>query len=246
MENLKCEVTLDINGTTTHLMFPNKAHLSSIFYHLTRSYSHTAMRAMTRIKPINYIVDVGANIGATVLMFHQVFPEAHILALEPISSTFEYLSYNTRTFPHITALNMGAYIERCEIKFAMPSMKQRPMRGFKIANSGLFSIFGEDDSVSEVGKVDRLDDIVDGPVDLLKIDVEGAEGLVLDGAYRIITEDRPIIIIEMRHDNMSMAGRNVKYYKDYYMDMGYVAMGKYVGDVILCPKELNVPQVIEI
>ena len=37
----------------------------------------------------------------------------------------------------------------------------------------------------------RLDDLVEGPVGFLKMDVEGAEGRVVQGATRLIARDRP-------------------------------------------------------
>jgi hypothetical protein len=42
-----------------------------------------------------------------------------------------------------------------------------------------------------------LDELVSGPVDLLKIDVEGMEMETLAGAVRLIEESRPAIYIEV-------------------------------------------------
>jgi hypothetical protein len=44
--------------------------------------------------------------------------------------------------------------------------------------------------------VERLDDLVTGPVDVVKIDVEGAEAACLRGAERILREHRPLVIFE--------------------------------------------------
>ena len=43
----------------------------------------------------------------------------------------------------------------------------------------------------------RLDDVVPGPVDLVKIDVEGAEPLVLRGMTTLLATWRPAIIVEL-------------------------------------------------
>lgn len=45
--------------------------------------------------------------------------------------------------------------------------------------------------------VRRLDDLAVGPVDLLKIDVEGMEMAVLAGAETTIARDRPFLFIEI-------------------------------------------------
>jgi FkbM family methyltransferase len=41
-----------------------------------------------------------------------------------------------------------------------------------------------------------LDEVVDGPVAVLKIDVEGEELAVLDGAERVLARDHPVVIVE--------------------------------------------------
>jgi FkbM family methyltransferase len=57
---------------------------------------------------------------------------------------------------------------------------------------------------SETVEAARLDDLIQGPVALLKIDVEGHELAVLQGAERIITESRPAMVLEANtahHEN---------------------------------------------
>jgi Methyltransferase FkbM domain len=43
----------------------------------------------------------------------------------------------------------------------------------------------------------RLDDLIDGPVDFIKIDVEGMEMAVLEGAAGLVARNRPDIYIEV-------------------------------------------------
>ena len=42
-----------------------------------------------------------------------------------------------------------------------------------------------------------LDELVDGPVHLIKVDVEGAEGRVMEGAASIISAYRPVVVTEL-------------------------------------------------
>ena len=51
-------------------------------------------------------------------------------------------------------------------------------------------------------EVAPLDDLIDGPVDFIKIDVEAMELDVLMGARTIVDRDRPFIFIEVRDDNI--------------------------------------------
>jgi hypothetical protein len=68
----------------------------------------------------------------------------------------------------------------------------------------------------------RLDDLVEGPVGLLKMDVEGAEGRVVAGATRIIEQDRPIITTELKEEMLQrVSSRSVADYLGYFGDLGY-------------------------
>jgi len=50
--------------------------------------------------------------------------------------------------------------------------------------------------------VKTLDSCVSHSIDFIKIDVEGSELLVFEGAERILTNDRPIILIEINPANL--------------------------------------------
>ena len=84
--------------------------------------------------------------------------------------------------------------------------------------------------------MDCLDDIVSRPVDILKLDVEGAELDVLRGAVRIMTEDKPIVLMELHSENLRLSGHKSEDYKDFFRDMDYESLGTYFADVLLAPR----------
>ena len=68
----------------------------------------------------------------------------------------------------------------------------------------------------------RLDDLVEMPVGLLKMDVEGAEGRVVQGATRIIEHDRPIVTTELKDEMLTrVSGMSVGEYLGYFEGLGY-------------------------
>jgi hypothetical protein len=68
----------------------------------------------------------------------------------------------------------------------------------------------------------RLDDIVDGPVHMLKMDVEGAEARVVGGATRLIERHRPIITTELTRDMLrNVSGVSIADYLSYFERLGY-------------------------
>jgi FkbM family methyltransferase len=70
-------------------------------------------------------------------------------------------------------------------------------------------------------RVARLDDEVDVPVCVLKIDVEGAELPVLRGSTRILTESRPVVIFEHQPEVAALYGAGSGDLWDLLLEHGY-------------------------
>ena len=238
-EWVEAEANIDIGNKMFNIKSPSKVALHGALGHLAPETNHLYMRHANKTKPIKYVVDVGANMGATTLLFNRAFPDARILAIEPVEINYRYLLHNTRGIANITALKIAASNKRSMIKLSMPTTEQRPDLHRRFGNSGLYSIFGKDDEHSETVQADTLDNIVTDKVDFLKIDVEGAEALVYEGASRIMTEDRPVMVVELRGQNIEMSGHTFQEYTSYFEALNYAVVGAYRGDYVMCPAELE-------
>src|SRR5436853_2833656 len=77
------------------------------------------------------ILDIGSNIGASIIYFHRQFPEAKIFGFEPHPDTFRILQENVAHLPGVTIFNngLGATHQRSAV---------RPQKG----NFGEFSSGG--------------------------------------------------------------------------------------------------------
>lgn len=117
------------------------------------------------------IVDCGANIGLSVMYFKKTYPNAIIKAYEPDPEIFEVLKYNVKAFdPSGIELNQKAI--------------WKDNSGIEFLQEGGFSgrIPKEGDSKKTVNvPTERLRDVLMDMklIDLLKIDIEGAEYEVL-------------------------------------------------------------------
>jgi FkbM family methyltransferase len=68
----------------------------------------------------------------------------------------------------------------------------------------------------------RVDDLVQGPVDLIKIDVEGHEPAAIDGMRRLIARSRPVIVSECNEYWLkSCSGTNSGAYVTLLRSFGY-------------------------
>jgi FkbM family methyltransferase len=137
------------------------------------------------IRPDTNCVDVGAHIGSTLSDIVRRAPRGKHLAFEPVPRKAAWLR---RKFPEVELRQTALADHTGSVQFA----EDRKRPGFSsIAHSG--SPSGEY-SVP----CDRLDNVVDPArrVGFLKIDVEGAELMVLRGATGLLRRDRPAILFE--------------------------------------------------
>jgi hypothetical protein len=68
----------------------------------------------------------------------------------------------------------------------------------------------------------RIDELVLGPVDLIKIDVKGAEGLVIRGAQTLVERHRPIITSEFSIEMLShVSGMPGQAFLSFFQARGY-------------------------
>lgn len=136
-------------------------------------------------------VDIGANIGNHAVFFSKIFDR--VLAFEPNPRVYELLKYNCAG-SNIVPVNRGLSRENSTLTLSIPGSN---LGGARIidANSSPDALNSNTVDVEVV----RLDDAVQiegHVVSLIKIDVEGHELQVLEGAVRLIENEHPIIVFE--------------------------------------------------
>ena len=120
------------------------------------------------------IVDAGANIGLVSLLFANLFPEARILAIEPASGNFEILRANVAPYPNVEPIRAALWDAAGEVWVHDPG---RGHWGFVTSESGAPEGANANDPerVAAV-TVDQLMSRYDiDHIDILKVDIEGAE-----------------------------------------------------------------------
>ena len=129
------------------------------------------------------VVDVGANIGYYLLLFERaVGIGGEVICIEPSPENLVELKANIE----FNALRNVRLFE-CAVGAAKGTV------GLKSGiNGGVVPL----ETGAFVSAIHRLDSLIDQHVDFLKIDVEGYEGQVLEGAEGIIRRDRPILFLE--------------------------------------------------
>lgn len=126
--------------------------------------------------PAPLIVDCGANIGLSCIFFKRRYPASRILAFEPDPALFAALRANLQSFGlrDVALYNQAVWTSATRLPFWAEG-----------AFSGRVALAGDRAGLITVPAV-RLRDFLDQPVELLKLDVEGAELAVLaDCAERL-------------------------------------------------------------
>lgn len=152
------------------------------------------------IKPDMTVIDVGANIGAhTIPMAKAVGAGGHVLAFEPQRMIFNMLCGNIA----LNALiNVKPFMNAVGNE---PGVTDVPIMNInKINNFGGVSLTACPKSVScEPVPVVTIDNFALAKCHFLKIDVEGMEQSVIEGATQLLKRCCPIIYVENDRVNKS-------------------------------------------
>jgi len=133
-------------------------------------------------------VDVGAHIGSVVAAVLATRPEGHVVAIEAVPEKAARLR---KSFPTVTVHECAVGDEQGTASFFVDP--QRP--GFSALAMGRDPA----GTVREIPvSIRRLDDLIEdkATVDLVKIDVEGAELAVLRGARELLAAGAPKLLFE--------------------------------------------------
>ena len=113
-----------------------------------------------------FIIDAGANIGCTSLLYANRWPEAAILAVEPDGGNCDLFEKNLRDYPNVTLVRGAVWPHGGALRISNPGSEPWSRR---VAPDGVGNwIRGR--SIPE-----PLDLAGRSAVDLLKLDIEGAE-----------------------------------------------------------------------
>ncbi len=113
------------------------------------------------------IIDGGANVGYSSVFFANLWPEARIVAVEPDADNFEMLEKNTGPYPNINCIRAAIWPKDEEVCIANPDASSFEFR-VKESESNTITISGK--TIQNIMAIAGFE-----TVDLLKLDIEGAE-----------------------------------------------------------------------
>lgn len=136
------------------------------------------------------VVDAGAMIGDHTATYAEwVGPHGSVHAFEPNPEAFECLAYNMRNLPQVQLYKFGLsdHARRCKLHLS--------------PNAGASHLSNDFGIVATL----TLDDLSLASLDFLKMDAEGFETRILNGAKETIARCHPVMLIEVNEGALDRA-----------------------------------------
>jgi FkbM family methyltransferase len=193
----------------------------------TGSWEPPVTQAATQIlKKDAVMIDVGAHIGYySILASKAVGPGGKVVAVEPNPGTLRRLYKNLQlsNASNVVVEEVANTDRETTLQFFESSLWNSGMSSLSEANA----IRAPGHSVVTTTVRGRpLDAIVKElglqRVDLVKIDVEGAEVQVLQGMKQILTELHPVLLVEMDAEQLANMGTSLEQMRALLIGSGYV------------------------
>ncbi|MBA65597.1 MAG: hypothetical protein CMG55_07345 [Candidatus Marinimicrobia bacterium] len=189
-------------------------------------------------------IDVGANYGLyTYNLSKSVGSNGLVYAFEPVPYTFGTLKKITTLFrlKNVKLINKGCSDNNGKIKFSIPLQKNGTIA------AGLAFIdmdekkrnirlgMGEHSKIVTIeSEIIKLDDLNYKNVSFIKVDVEGAELMVLKGSLNTIKKFKPIIMIEIEDrwiESYNIKRENIN---SFFIDLKYEIYCYFNGKLKKC------------
>ena len=186
--------TIYFNGKQTRFFLPNtKDHIQGIVANHQVFYEESMlMDIKNRVPEASVIIDVGAYIGNHSTFFAQ-HCQAKVFSIEPNREAFDLLKKNIQLNGlenNVTLLNHGIGKE----------LGKGSIVGGSEDNMGMSQLEADVEGEVVIETIDHLFSELNR-VDVIKIDVEGMEMDVLQGATDILEKHKPLLYIETTTDN---------------------------------------------
>ena len=187
---------------------------------------------------INTIFDVGGNDGSYSILLSEIFPKANIYCFEPVPGTYKNAEESLKDVKNVSLQKFGLYKENCTLDIY--NDLQNPNDQIStVYPEGLVDFYTASELQKLQIEVKTLDSFCSeqkiNTIDFLKIDVEGAELNVLEGAKDMLSKNA-IRFVQFEFNDFNISSRT--FMKDFYKTLkdynffritgkGLVNMGKY-------------------
>ena len=209
----------------------NIANFFHIYITKNQLYDSQTQRVLQRLlKKDSNCIDVGCHKGEVLDQMLQFAPSGQHFGFEPIPDLYSSLKERYNADKRVTIFDVALSDESGSFQF-----------NYVVSNPSYSGLLKRDydrptekDTQIQV-RTERLDSVLSEkiPVDFMKIDVEGAEFIVLQGARQLIRREKPHIVFEFGMGAANHYGVQPKDIFGFFSDltMGIQTLGGFLDDV---------------
>lgn len=162
----------------TKLLSPTSKHLGVDMRQFEQRFE-----SFGKIREEDVVMDVGASIGDTTVPFALKAKKGLVYAVEPEPTNIHYLKLNTQRFGNVEIVGKAAWNTKGKIRLYVD--KAVTGHSLIVGKQSYVEVFA--DTIDNMAKNFRH-------IDVLKIDVQGAELEVLNGATETLQTARHVIV----------------------------------------------------
>jgi FkbM family methyltransferase len=211
---------VNIQGSLMELNLKDRGINADLF--INRIREPQATRYVQQImKPDWTVIEIGANIGYYAMMEARLVKRVY--AIEPGPSNYQQLISNIR-------LNKYTNI----IPYQLAIGDHNGEVGFEIAKACNWSRIAMSNETANVNvRMQTLDSFIKeqkiGRVDYLRMDVEGYEYAIVEGARKTIERDKPDMFVEVHRDRLADYGHSQLDFMEMMAGYGYWIRKSYIS-----------------
>jgi FkbM family methyltransferase len=166
--------------------------------------------------PMNTLFDVGANDGTYSLLLMEILPGSVVYAFEPVPTTYLMAEKALRDKHQVKLHQFGLYNENCSLDIFNDSSNPNNQISSVYAE-GLVDFYATTELQQQKIEVKTLDNFCEengiSSIDFIKIDVEGAELTVLQGAENMI-RNNGLKMVQFEFNDFNISSRT--FMQDFY------------------------------
>jgi FkbM family methyltransferase len=148
------------------------------------------IRSVSTLPPNATIIDVGANIGLTALLFKSMIPSGRVICFEPDPLAYEALSLTV-----VGQSSISIHRKALGSTTGKLSFSQNPTSA-SASHLSTNASMADGNTVVDVVTLDHFAKTEFKRLDFIKVDVEGFESDVLKGASQTLEDYRPSVFVE--------------------------------------------------
>ena len=197
------EFTVRCNGKELRLNTYSQNDFVSSWISNVGYYEIDLLRELVKYTKNKVVFDVGAYIGTHTIYVSKIGSPETVYAFEPDPKNFGLLKKNieANSLDNVVPINKGVWEFDGTVSFRIADA----------SNRGISKVDYAGDTTIQVVSLDKF--CSDGECGCIKIDIEGNELKVLEGARKIITDNRPVLAIEVHGTEFE--------FPDWMLKLGY-------------------------